>query len=411
MCIIYVLRGVASTLIKMMCNKTVKINGGHRTKGAKDKQKRCTRGYRRSTITGICEPARNNHIHRPDNTLFSNELIRELSKIPDVKRVLNSKNIMFQTRSQFIATKMFKNYEGKENKLISKIGAMCDYVVSDNYYEKALDEAIYDYNPYVDILFIKNKKQKVLGFLTAELGSCAMHPNTYAINLICSESGMGKLLVGACLFCIKYNDDVPTKACILELAHSYKNIPGFFMYTKMGFNVDNSLIGGPNSRCFHDAIQLPMSVKLTDKYTKQYIADAMVRPDFKQTDVNDPTGIYVLGMPRNESEDKGKSLNIQERMMLIACVIRKFKVYSKNEKYKSPTVELLLDDEWKYVKNMEFVKTQKIPTESQSAFRKYLHKNKSVEHDFLDALNKEFLTEKKEFAESKQVFKIKKEKV
>ena len=90
----------------MVCNKTVKlkITGGHRTKGAKDKQKRCTRGYRRSTLTGRCEPLHDDN--GPDNTLFSNNLIHELSQIPDVKRVLKSKNIMFQTRTQFVNTKM-----------------------------------------------------------------------------------------------------------------------------------------------------------------------------------------------------------------------------------------------------------------------------------------------------------------
>lgn len=395
----------------MVCNKTVKLKimGGHRTKGAKDKQKRCTRGYRRSTLTGRCEPLHDDN--GPDNTLFLNNLIHELSQIPDVKRVLKSKNIMFQTRTQFVNTKMFRGYAGKEDKLIEKLGAICSDAISENYLEKTLNEVIYDPNPYVDILFIKNNKQKVQGFLIAELGACAMRSNTYAINLICSESGFGKLLVGACLYCIKYNDDVSTKACILELAHSYRNVPGFFMYTKMGFNVDNSLIGGPESRCFHDAIQLPMSVKLNEKYTKHHIVDAMTRSDFKPTGVNDPMGIYDLGLPRNELEDNSKSFNIQEKMVLIANIIRKFRVYSKNEKYKSPTVELLPDYEWKYVAHMNFVKTQKIPVGSQQAFRKYLHVNKNVEREFLDELEKEFLTKKQEFAASKQVFKIKKEKV
>ena len=64
-------------------NKTSKLKtiGGYRTKGSKDKQKRCTRGFRRSKATGQCEPAQ--YIVKndgPDNTLFYNDLIDELSK-------------------------------------------------------------------------------------------------------------------------------------------------------------------------------------------------------------------------------------------------------------------------------------------------------------------------------------------
>lgn len=381
--------------------KIKKITGGYRTKGAKDKLKRCTRGHRRCNVTGECKPAYYFiKDEGADNTLFSNKLISELSKMSDVKRVLNNKSISFQTLSQFTGGKMFNKYSGKENEdeLYRKIGSACGDVVSSDYIEKSLNEVLDDKpNPYMDILFIKNKRQKILGFLIAELGACAMRRQTYAVNLICSESGLGKLLLGACLYCIKYNEDVYTKSCILELAHAYRNIPGFFMYTKMGFNVDNSLIGDKYDYCFHDAAQLPMSVKLTDKYTKQYIVNAMVRSDFKQTDVRDDTGIYELGLPSSK-----KSEAIQEKMTLIANIIRKFKVYGKNEKYKSPAVTLLPTDEWKCVKHMNFIKSNKIPVESQQAFRKYLHASRSIENDLFDELEKEFNQAKQEFAKIKK---------
>ena len=388
--------------------KTNKTIGGCRTKGAKDKLKRCTRGHRRCNITGECKPAYYFvKDEGADNTLFSNKLIAELSKMADVKRVLNNKSISFQTLSQFAGGKMFSKYSRKENEdeLYRKIGSTCGDVVSADYIEKSLNEVLDDKpNPYMDILFIKNKRQKILGFLIAELGACAMRRQTYAVNLICSESGLGKLLVGACLYCIKYNEDVSTKSCILELAHAYKNIPGFFMYTKMGFNVDNSLIGDKYDYCFHDAAQLPMSVKLTDKYTKQYIVNAMVRSDFKQTDVRDNTGIYDLGLPSKESETSETSEAIQEKMVLIANIIRKFKVYGNNEKYKSAAVTLLPADEWHYVKHMNFIKSKnkKIPVKSQQAFRKYLHGDRNAENDILDELEKEFLNIKQELIESKK---------
>ena len=95
---------------------------------------------------------------------------------------------------------------------------------------------------------------------------------------------------------------------------------------------------------------------------------------------------------------------MQEKMVLIANIIRKFKVYSKNEKYRNTGVTLLPADEWKYVKRMNFIKSKsnKVPVESQQAFRKYLHANHYAENDFLEELEKEFDQAKQEFAEIKK---------
>ena len=383
-------------------NKTSKVKtiGGYRKKGAKDNQKRCTRGFRRSKATGQCEPVqyfmKNDGL---DNTLFSNDLISELSKSPQVKQMLKNKGVAFMTRSQFTGMKAFKNYIGNNDKLVEKIGYTCEDVVASEYIENMLNEVLEhdEPNPYVDILFIKNSKQKIMGFLIAELGACRMRPQTYAINLVCSESGLGKLLVGACLYCIKYNENVATKACVLELAHAYRNTPGFFMYTKMGFSVDNLLIG---SKCFYDAMQLPMSVKLTDKYSKQYLINAMVGANFKQADVQDQTGIYELGLPLKYSEDKGQSEDIQERMMLIANIIRKMKVYGENEKYRNPRVTLLPSDEWDYVKKMKVIKVENIPISSQLKFRMQLHDDHVMKGKFMKELQREFENAKEEYKKS-----------
>jgi hypothetical protein len=225
-----------------------------------------------------------------------------------------------------------------------------------------------------------------------------MRPQTYAINLVCSEGGIGKLLVGACLYCIKLNENVTTKACVLELAHAYRNTPAFFLYSRMGFNVDNSLI---SNNCFHDATQMPMSVKLTEKYSKQYIVNAMVGANFKQTDVRDATGIYELGLPLHYSEDKGKSENIQEKIMLIANIIRKMKVYSENEIYSNPSVSLFISDEWDYVKNMNMIKSENIPIISQSKFRTYLHDQREIKNKFIKELELIFSEAKEEYKKSK----------
>jgi hypothetical protein len=391
-------------------NKTskVKTTGGYRTKGAKDKHKRCTRGFRRSNSTGQCEPAQYFiKSSGPDNTLFSNDLIGDLSKSPEVKQALRNKGVAFLTRSQFMSLKTFQSYIGNNDKLIEKIGYTCEDVVASEYIEETLNEVLEDDepNPYMDILFIKNRKQKILGFLIAELGACRTRPQTYAINLVCSESGLGKLLVGACLYCIRFNENVATKACVLELAHAYRNTTAFFVYSRMGFNVDNSLI---SDNCFHDAQQLPMSVKLTDKYTKQYIANAMVRADFKQIDVHDNTGIYDLGLPLKYSEDKGNSEDIQEKMVLIANIIRKMKVYSNNEKYGYSSVALFPTDEWEYIKKMKMIKVEKIPITSQSKFRKHLYDHREMETKFMKELDGEFSETKEDYKKSKIRVKIEK---
>ena len=398
----------------ILVNKTSKVKsvGGYRTKGSKDKHKRCTRGFRRSKATGQCEPAQ--YIVKNDgrdNTLFSNDLIDELSKNREIKKAMSSKGVAFQTLSQFTNSKLFQSHntsDAKKNKLLEEIGSSCGDVVSSDYIEESLQNMLFgDADPYMDILFIKNGKQKIMGFLIAELGVCRMRPQTYAINLVCSESGLGKLLVGACLYCIKFNENVATKACVLELAHAYRNTPAFFVYTRLGFNVDNSLIG---DNCFHDAIQLPMSVKLTDKYSKQYFVNAMVGANFKQTDVRDASGIYELGLPLKYSEDKGKSENIQDKMALIANIIRKMKVYSDNEKYRNPNVDLLSSDEWDYLEimNLDIIKVEKIPVTSQPRFRMYLHDHGGIKTNFIKELEKEFEEAKEEYKKGKMRLKIEK---
>lgn len=389
----------------MNLNKTRKIKtiGGYRTKGSKDKQKRCTRGFRRLKATGQCEPVE--YIIKndgPDNTLFSNDLINELSKNKEIKQAMSSKGVAFQTLSQFKSSKLFQSHNtvAKKNKLIEDIGLTCGDVVSTDYIEDSLNSVLYsdDSDPYMDILFIKNNKQKIMGFIIAELGACQMRMQTYVINLVCSKSGIGKFLVGACLYCIKFNENITTKACVLELAHAYRNTPAFFMYTRMGFNVDNSLIV---DNCFSDARQLPMSLKLTDKYTKQYFVNAMVGAKFIQTDVHDATGIYELGPPLSYSEDNGRSEDIQDKMVLIANIIRKMKVYSDNLKYGNPNVTLLPSDEWDYVKNMNFIKVEKIPVSSQSKFRMHLYDHHAIKVKFMKELDREFIESKEEYKKSK----------
>ena len=334
---------------------------------------------------------------KTNNPLFKNELIRELSESSDMKKFLDSKGIKFETLSNFTRGGFIDKYT--QDELYQRIGSICGsgpLAVGRRYRANALDDAIFSMKSKFDILFLQNKSDdSVLGFVIAELGECAREPNVYAVNLICSQSGLGKLLLGACLYCIKYNDDVSDKKCILELAHAYKNTAGFFMYTKLGFNLDDSLIG-KEGECFFDYLHIPMSVTLNgNKFTQQYFVDMMVRADFKQADVNDPTGIYELGLPKKESEDGGKSSNIQKEMVQLANIVRKIKVFGTSIEFPQ--------DEWENIKDLPFAKKRIFVNKprSQSNFSKKLSAKPELVEPLLDEIVNEYDKLKRHYMRSK----------
>ena len=336
---------------------------------------------------------------KTNNPLFKNELIHELSELSDMKRFLDSKDLKFETLSNFTHGGFIDKYT--QNELYERIGSLCGsgpLSVGRRYRANALDDAIFSMNSKYDILFLQNKSDdNVLGFVIAELGECAREPNVYAVNLICSQSGLGKLLLGACLYCIKYNDDVSEKKCILELAHAYKNTAGFFMYTKLGFNLDDSLIG-KEGECFFDYLHLPMSVTLNDnKFTQQYFVDMMLRSDFKQVDVDDPSGIYELGLPKKDTEDGGKSSALQRQMVQLANIMRKIKVFGISNQFPQ--------DEWENIKELPFAKKHifvKKPR-SQPNFSNKLSAKPELIQPLLDEIVREFDKLKRQYMRSKGI--------
>jgi hypothetical protein len=331
---------------------------------------------------------------KTNNPLFKNEIIRELSELNDMKRFLDSKDLKFETLSEFTHGGFIDKYT--QDELYQRIGSICGIDVGRRYRAIALDDAIFSMKSKFDILFLRSKNgDSVLGFVIAELGECAREPNVYAVNLICSQSGLGKLLLGACLYCIKYNDDFSEKKCILELAHAYKNTPGFFMYTKLGFNLDDSLIG-KEGECFFDYLHIPMSVMLTDdKFTQQYFVDMMVRSDFKQVDVDDPTGIYELGLPKKESEDGGKSSTLQKEMVQFANIMRKIKVFGTSIEFPQ--------DEWEIIKELPFARKRIFihKPRSQPNFSKKLSAKPELIEPLLDEIVREFDKLKRHYMRSK----------
>jgi hypothetical protein len=333
---------------------------------------------------------------KTNNPLFKNKLIHDLSKLSDMKNFLDSKDIQFETLSEFTHGGFIDKYT--QDELYQRIGSICGSDVGRRYRANSLDAAIFSMNPTFDILFLRSKAgDKILGFIIAELGECAKEPNVYAVNLICSQSGLGKLLLGACLYCIKFNDDVSEKRCILELAHAYKNTPGFFMYTKLGFNLDDSLMG-EEGVCFFDILHLPMSVTLnSDKFTQQYFVDMMVRSDFKQADVVDPSGIYELGLPKKESEDGGKSSAIQKEMVKLANILRKIKVFNASDKFPQ--------DEWEIIKEMPFAKKRIFLNKprSQANFSKKINAKPELVEPLLDEMVRDFDKLKRDYMRSKGI--------
>ena len=333
---------------------------------------------------------------KTNNPLFKNKLIRDLSESSDMKKFLDSKDIQFETLSEFTHGGFIDKYT--QDELYQRIGSICGSDVGRRYRANALDAAIFSMNPTFDILFLRSKAgDNVLGFIVAEMGECAKEPNVYAVNLICSQSGLGKLLLGACLYCIKFNDDVSEKRCILELAHAYKNTPGFFMYTKLGFNLDDSLME-KEGVCFFDILHLPMSVTLNgDKFTQQYFVDMMVRSDFKQADVVDPSGIYELGLPKKESEDGGKSSAIQKEMVKLANILRKIKVFKASDKFPQ--------DEWEIIKEMPFAKKSIFINKprSQVNFSKKVNAKPELVGPLLDEMGRDFDKLKRDYMRSKGI--------
>lgn len=162
----------------------------------------------------------------------------------------------------------------------------------------------------------KQRLYSVVAFLAAEKGECFEstpgidRSKVFSVNLICCKKNdihsvkmiktvKSVVLLGAYMYCIKNNGNVKMddKIGILELAGAYKNLSGFFSYTKVGFDKDNSLYG---DYCFPDANNLAMSVDI-NKYTNDDIigmVTGVIKRDPKK--IKDNTGIYELGLPGDD---------------------------------------------------------------------------------------------------------------
>jgi len=122
----------------------------------------------------------------------------------------------------------------------------------------------------------------------------------------------------------------------------------------------------------------------------------MVRSDFKQADVDDPSGIYDLGLPKKESEDGGKSSAIQKEMVKLAKILRKIKVFGTSS-IKFP------QDEWEIIKEMPFAEKRIFINKprSQVNFSKKINSKPELVEPLLDEVVRDFDKRKRDYMRSK----------
>ena len=88
---------------------------------------------------------------------------------------------------------------------------------------------------------ITNLTDSIRGFIIVQKGECTKYSYVYCINLICSQHSKGAILIALYLYCINNSSNITDKKGLLELANSYYNMGGLCLYSKFGFQYDNSL--------------------------------------------------------------------------------------------------------------------------------------------------------------------------
>jgi len=156
---------------------------------------------------------------------------------------------------------------------------VCRNLIGQEYLDPSKENAFSE-NPRFDlaILYELNANMELIepiAFVLVEYGECHDLPLVWSVNLICSKleskgiKGLGQILMGLYLFTIYRNPSVEDKRAVLELSNFYINISGLASYSKLGFVVDERLLG-PN--CFSTYENLPMIVD----FVHQQIDDSLI---------------------------------------------------------------------------------------------------------------------------------------
>jgi hypothetical protein len=265
-------------------------------------------------------------------TLFEYRIVQEFSQLlPD--KLMNGYTLVSRSRFESLYSPRVRIASRREipietltaatsissAKALTKIKTMalrvCRGGVGDEYAQEAVLDGMNE-NDIYDILFaiktdtlavledttrmtpppIKQIEDSVDAFIVVEKGECRARNNVWCVKLICAGKNLdvsrriaGKILLGACLYCIKQSAVVLEKECFLELASAYDNLPGLFTYMNLGFRSNPYLFA---SNCFYEVGNLPMSVDLTNVPALDIIQILTNEKEYGFDDDSDPSGLF-----------------------------------------------------------------------------------------------------------------------
>jgi len=327
------------------------------------------------------------------NTLFckKNGLNDYILRIDSQEYDFLTKKSLFRSLPHSV-TPSNRQYEDFNKKFMDTLKMICQNT-DKNYVEDSLSNISLDY----DILVLKRKQQpapvpikwsnnentelisQIDGFIIAELGECKMKPNVWSVRLICSKGGIGKLLLGAFMYCIK-NSSEYEKEGILELLSGYLNLPGFLSYTKMGFVKNLYLFQGYSiipkincftkceTRCFNNIICLPMSVYLSRITNEEIINRALGVITFI---IEDESGLYQNRL--NSRDVNFKMLQLYNNILYkLECIHN-----NNNELLELIVEKILIDDEYAVI-FMDIGRFPYTPTQRKELIKKLNSKKEEI---------------------------------
>ena len=136
-----------------------------------------------------------------------------------------------------------ENPELKEN-FVRRLGSICGGVKKglDDYLldsiEQSADPNLRNNDVTIDYIYMSDSRFKVCAILLAHRGECIEVPGWWTVRLICKKNeeycaGQAARLLGMYMYAIKTKSVQPYG--LLEVANNYKNIAGYCLYTRFGF--------------------------------------------------------------------------------------------------------------------------------------------------------------------------------
>jgi hypothetical protein len=223
---------------------------------------------------------------KPTKVFFKKEIVENFQTKLGGKIKIKDNDLKLYTIEDILNFVKQKKENEEEKDLIKKIidflveNDICKGSIEKEYLGVSLANGINRAHNH-DIAFIANTSiektfllTNIVGFIVVEFGECKSYPFAYSIKLICG-SGTGSFLMGLYLYTIlSYHDKKDevklqkkdlaiSHIGVLELADAYTNPGGLCMYEKFGFAYDHTMT---NPDCFDDVANLPMILKIQEKY-------------------------------------------------------------------------------------------------------------------------------------------------